>query len=342
MSDIALLVLDRPDAETVRRIGQLTRRALAADEFDSLSEHKRMELAAAASAAAAVAPNDDQSGDDGREPPGSGGREGFAAVLARRHGHPGLVGYAQVSRTGGEGGEGGGYGIELVVDPEFRDPVHGVADSLLGTALDRAAHLASRVGAGPVTVRYWAPRASPFHDRLAESHGLLPERDLLQMRRPLPVDDSHRTSVVATRPFRPGADEPGWLRANNRAFASHPEQGQWDLSTMLEREGEPWFDSAGLLIHEEGGQVAASCWTKVHTDVDPPMGEIYVISVDPDFHGRGLGRALTLAGLDHLADEGLTVGMLYVDGDNAAAVSLYRSLGFVEHHVDRAYVATVG
>jgi mycothiol synthase len=87
--------------------------------------------------------------------------------------------------------------------------------------------------------------------------------------------------------------------------------------------------------------VAASCWTKVHAQADPPMGEIYVISVDPDFHGRGWGRALTRAGLDWLAHRGLTVGMLYVDADNVAATTMYRSMGFVEHHVDRAYLLTV-
>jgi mycothiol synthase len=169
------------------------------------------------------------------------------------------------------------------------------------------------------------------------------ERSLVQMRCALPLaDHPGRGPTVETRPFRPGLDEEAWLITNNRAFASHPEQGQWELSTLLEREKEPWFDPDGLLLLEEGGRVAGSCWTKVHPDTDPPMGEIYVIGVDPDFHGRGWGRALTEAGLAWLSGRGLTVGMLYVDADNVAALSMYRSMGFAEDHVDRAYLGRFG
>jgi ribosomal protein S18 acetylase RimI-like enzyme len=42
-----------------------------------------------------------------------------------------------------------------------------------------------------------------------------------------------------------------------------------------------------------------------------------------------------------LADAGIRVGMLYVDGDNVAAVKLYRSMGFVDDHVDRAYTGMI-
>jgi mycothiol synthase len=113
------------------------------------------------------------------------------------------------------------------------------------------------------------------------------------------------------------------------------------MEDLLGREREGWFDPAGLLLYEVDGRLAGSCWTKIHRDADPPLGEIYVISVDPDFQGRGLGRSLTEAGLSWLAHAGIKVGMLYVDGDNVAAVKLYRSMGFTDDHVDRAYTGAI-
>ena len=80
-----------------------------------------------------------------------------------------------------------------------------------------------------------------------------------------------------------------------------------------------------------------SCWTKVHRDRTPVLGEIYVIAVDPRHHGQGWGRSLTVAGLESLWRRGVTVGMLYTDATNEVAVALYTSLGFTVDHVDRSY-----
>jgi mycothiol synthase len=288
--------------EDIAEVSLLLDAATRADDHHPLGEHKWLDLV-------------------------HGGRAGFAGFVARlRHGGP-LVGYAQVSRGHGT------WGVEVVVHPDRRSEDDHIGHDLLDAALAEIA----RQGGGHVHL--WVPKPDEVSDHVAASCGLRRGRDLYQMRCPLPVP-GERTELV-TRPFQPGVDERAWLEVNNRAFASHPEQGGRDLDTVREREREPWFDPSGFLLYERDGRLAASCWTKVHDETEPPMGEIYVISVDPDFQGQGLGKALALAGLDHLASLGIGVGMLYVDSDNRVAVSLYESLGFKVDHVDRAYVGDV-
>jgi mycothiol synthase len=185
----------------------------------------------------------------------------------------------------------------------------------------------------------WVPKPGPAHDAIAAANGMARGRELLQMRRPLPVPGGR--PPLRIRHFEPGRDERAWLAVNARAFASHPEQGEWDHDTLLRRERERWFDAEGFLLHERDGRLAAFCWTKIHADHDPPLGEIYVIAVDPAYQGLGLGRQLLLAGLDWLARRRLPTGMLYVDASNESAVQLYRDVGFTVDHVDRAYVIDV-
>jgi mycothiol synthase len=154
------------------------------------------------------------------------------------------------------------------------------------------------------------------------------------MERSLPMQQ--RTDIE-TRSFVVGQDEDEWCQVNNRAFSWHREQGGWTPELLRERQAEPWFDSNGFLIHQREGRIAAFCWTKIHGDETPAVGEVYVIAVDPDFHGLGLGRALTLAGYQHLNGAGITRAMLYVDADNTPAVSLYRDIGLEVKTVRRLY-----
>jgi mycothiol synthase len=235
--------------------------------------------------------------------------------------------------------------LHVAVDPKFRDGGGGVGGeggeddiraTLIGTALDQAA--------GPV--RLWIMQAEEGDDAAVAEFGFRPERDLLQMRVPLPLpaDIVAATRPVETRAFEPGRDDKAWLWVNNRAFAGHPEQGNWTVERLREREATEWFDPAGFLVAPDpagdGQGLLGSCWTKIHRHRTPVLGEIYVISVDPSHHSEGWGRALTVAGLQWLSAQDLSVGMLYTDAANTAAVALYRSLGFTVDHVDRSYLGS--
>lgn len=294
----AVEIKRRMGEHDIAEVSQLLHEVELADRHAPLGEHKWLDLV-------------------------HGGRKGFAGFVARENPGGPLVGYAQLSR-GHET-----WAVEVVVRPDHRSPQQHVGTDLLSAALNEA----TRLGGGHVHL--WVAKPTAGSDEMAESCGLSRGRDLYQMRRSLPVSEGHPR--VKTRRFEPGLDEQAWLEVNNRAFASHPEQGGWTLDTILEREAEPWFDPEGFLMYELDGRLMGSCWTKVHRETEPPVGEIYVIGVDPGFEGKGIGKSLVLAGLDHLASSSLHAAMLYVDASNERAVGLYRSLGFEVDHTDRAY-----
>ncbi len=165
------------------------------------------------------------------------------------------------------------------------------------------------------------------------------ERVLWRLRRPDVALPAARAvpEGVAVRAFEPGRDEDAWLAVNAAAFASHPEQGRMSHADLLAREAEDWFDPAGFLLAERDGRLVGFHWTKVHTDEQPPVGEVYVLGVSPDEQGTGLGGALLDAGLAHLRAAGLGVTILYVDDDNPGAVALYERIGFERDHRDVRY-----
>ena len=211
---------------------------------------------------------------------------------------------------------------EVVVAPSFRR--RGIGTELVRAGLDA-------VGA------VWAHGDLPAARALAERLSLVRSRELLRMScfRTESWPEPVWPADVTVRTFVPGVDEPEFLAVNGRAFAWHPEQGRLDLAGLQAEMRQDWFDPAGFFLAvDHSDRILGFHWTKVHPDA---VGEIYVLGVDPASGRRGLGRPLALAGLRHLAAQGLSRFLLYVEGDNTAAGKLYAALGFSVDSTDVVY-----
>jgi mycothiol synthase len=203
--------------------------------------------------------------------------------------------------------------------------------------LDAAGRLVERG-----SLRLWAHGRNSVAAQAATQAGWQPVRTLLQLRRPLGdlnLPEPQLPDGVQLRAFRPGSDDQAWLAVNARAFASHPEQGRWTQADLADRLGAPWFDPAGFLLAVRGEQLLGYHWTKVHTEGPEPMGEVYVLGVDPAAQGLKLGKALLVAGLRHLRERGLGTVLLYVEADNSTARGLYEGIGFTVYARDIQFAA---
>ncbi|KMY22719.1 polyphosphate kinase [Actinobaculum suis] len=245
--------------------------------------------------------------------------------------------------------------VELAVLPQARG-------TGVGTALLRAA---ARDG----ETDFWAHGDLPAAQYLAEKEGLLPGRELLVLERSVgednPAPEPGEIPGVVISTFDPDVDFADLVQLNATAFATHPEQGALQAADFRARMREPWFSPELLLVAKTEGTMIGFLWLKpqevttpqrvaTSQEVATPQGagtgagpegetgtardsslEIYVLGVDPEYAGRGLGTELTHRALLVAQNRGFEKVILYVDGDNEAAVRVYEKADFhqAQRHV---------
>ena len=265
------------------------------------------------------------------------GATGWMGVLA--YDDQRLVGYAH-SRWNSVGST-PRMAVEIVVHPDY------YGTDVARLLLWETHSVLARAGGGVLFL--WVHRVDDPRDTLPARLGFGIQRELAFMSRPL--DELPREpnvpDGVEVRAYRPDIDDAEFLRVNNAAFEGHPENGGWTHDEFATRRDFDWFDADGLFMAWRGDRCVGFHWTKWHShesDEVPahePVGEVYVLGVDPAEQGTGLGRALLLAGLRHLYGRACRQSILYVDCANAGAVKLYESEGFATQYREVCYEDTV-
>ncbi len=267
------------------------------------------------------------------------GATGWTGVLARDD-HGTLIGYAHTRWS--EPGTEPRVAVEVVVHPDHR------ADGTVASALlDETRAVVARAGGG--TMWLWVHRVDDPRATLAAELGFSVQRELAFMTRRLDaeLETTALPPGVRLEAYRPGTDDAELLRVNNAAFAGHPENGDWDVEELERRRAMPWFVAEDVLLAWRGDTLVGFHWTKWHghdSDEVPahePVGEVYILAVDPAAQGAGLGRGLLAAGLHHLRARGCTVAVLYVDRASASAVRLYERAGFTIQYHEVCYEQTI-
>ncbi|MFC1963943.1 GNAT family N-acetyltransferase [Chloroflexota bacterium] len=151
-------------------------------------------------------------------------------------------------------------------------------------------------------------------------------RRFLEMRTVL--EKFRDTHTPGCQPMRPG-EEAKLTRLQNRSFA-----GSWGYHPNT-LEQITYHFSAGEASPEDvilcclGDKPAGYCWTMVFPNgKGAGRGRVFMMGVDPEHRGEGIGRRVLTAGLAHLKRKGIAEVDITVDSENEVAISLYRATGF--------------
>lgn len=215
--------------------------------------------------------------------------------------------------------------LRWVVHPKHRRK--GLAIRLIHCTLYRTRELGIKIAHVNIL------QNSPMAKQLLTRMGFTFIRRFLELRldlskTPLP---EIRKNAIRYRPLQAGEEE-RLTQLQNRSFT---DAWGYNANTVEEITYRLHFPNGSLediLLAFDSDQPIGYCWTRINfwknKAPDEKTGRIYMLGVDPDYRGRGLGRQLLLAGLSYLRSNDLRVVELTVDRENKAACALYKSMGF--------------
>ena len=215
--------------------------------------------------------------------------------------------------------------LSCLVHPEHKKS--DLPKSLIGRALNHAKEL--KLNVAHVNI----PQETGWAKRFFSKMGFSIVRRFLELR--LDLCKAHLPNLSKNtfplRPLRKGEEEK-LTQIQNRSFIN-----TWGFSPntsedIIYRISLPHCSLEDIILAFEVDQPIGYCWTKINLGEDKVdnggEGRIYMLGVDPDYRGKGVGMQVLVAGLSRLKGKGIRIVQLTVDSENKAALALYRSIGF--------------
>ncbi|AFZ36998.1 GCN5-related N-acetyltransferase [Stanieria cyanosphaera PCC 7437] len=102
----------------------------------------------------------------------------------------------------------------------------------------------------------------------------------------------------------------------------------WRVSQQKAVEDVCAAEDTNVWVAIDAGSTVGFIAVKLHSE--DSMGEIYMVAVDPDFQGQGIGTAMIKFALTWIKEAGMSVAMVETGGDtgHASARHTYEKAGF--------------
>ena len=175
---------------------------------------------------------------------------------------------------------------------------------------------------------YWVEARADDRERLAllVRHGYTLDDDFayVMLSRALagPLPQPNPPPGFVIRPFAGAAEVDAYVGVHRRAFASISMTAEWRARTLRMSQYDPALD---LVAAVPNGQLAGFCvgWAAPTRR----LAQIEPLGIDPEFQGRGLGRALLLEMLGRFQAHGVEYAQVETESSRSPALHAYQAVG---------------